>query len=74
MSSTLLRLRPVEQLLEAGGVFEALFEGFRAFGGIGRGRLAVEPGALLLLMQELSKAFCARAIVAPFFDIKSRSH
>ncbi len=57
-----LRLRPLEQLLEAGGVFEALFEGFGAFGGVGQACLAFQPRALLLGIEELAQAFDGTAV------------
>jgi hypothetical protein len=61
-----LRLRPAEQLLEAGGIFEALFEGLlsglRRLVGVRQGRFAFEPGALLLGSQEVAQAFDALAL------------
>lgn len=47
-------LRAAQQLLEAGDIFETLFEGFGAFGGVHEVRLALQPNALLLGIEELA--------------------
>lgn len=61
-----LSLRPAQQPLEAGGVFEPLFEGFLALVGIAGRGFAFEPGALLLGVEELPEAFrLARARTHP---------
>jgi len=60
-------LRTAEQFLEAGDIFEAVFEGFGALVGVGKLGIALEPGALLLFIEELAQAFDAAAIGrAPF--------
>jgi hypothetical protein len=53
-----ISLRAAEQFLEAGGVFEALFElaGLRAVA-VGQGDFTVHPRALLLVVEELAQAF-----------------
>jgi hypothetical protein len=56
---SLPRLRPAEQLLEPGDIFEALFEGLRAFLGIRQLCFAVEPRALLLWTEKLAQTFGA---------------
>jgi len=52
-----LCLRAAKQLLETGGVFEALFERLLAIVGFGQDRFALQPAALLLGSQELAKTF-----------------
>jgi hypothetical protein len=52
-----LRLRAAEELLEAGGVFEALFEGFGAVRGIQQVGFAFHPCALLLSLKKLAQTF-----------------
>ena len=52
-----LRLRPAKQLLEPRDIFESLFEGFRAFIGVGQVRSAFHPSALLLGDEELAQTF-----------------
>src|SRR5689334_18933216 len=52
-----LSLRPAQQPLKAGGVFEPVFEGFGALVGIQQDDSAFEPGALLLGVEELPEAF-----------------
>ena len=57
-----LRLRARKQLLEPGGIFEALFERdqFWALVGVGRRGLAFQPRALLLGIEELAQTFGTR--------------
>lgn len=56
----------LEQFLEPRGIFEALFEGLRTLVGIVGGRLPIEPGALLLGIEELAQTFCAASIGRAF--------
>ena len=57
----LRRLRAAEEFLEAGGVFEAVLEEFGARG-VGEDGSAVDPGDLLLEVEELSQAFEAASV------------
>lgn len=58
----MLRLRAPKQLLQPRGIFETLFERFRALAGIDKMRIAFEPRALLLGIEELAEAFGAVSI------------
>ena len=69
----LLRLRPAEQRLEAGGVFEALFEGVRAFGGVGELCFALHPRPLLLKMRNWRRPLAPPPLI-PFFTSGTSGH